>query len=295
MSLYLVRYGELGLKSPQVKKRFQKALKLNIEDAFLKEDVQCITSWDWGRIYLHTDEDGKAEDILSKIFGITSFSRVIETSSEISEICKTAAEFSKDTIHPGSSFAVRARRTGNHQFTSQDVAKEAGSAILAANENINVNLTQPDIEIFVEVRHNKAFIFNEKIQGPGGFPVGTQGRALALITDRKSVYAAWLIMKRGCTMKLLCVGEEPLSMAGTLKSWYLASRPRKVEDKDNVLDEALDLAKKDRSEALVLGRTFAEFEKESKIQADIPVFYPLIGMSDNEIERGIISLFGDGS
>lgn len=297
MSLYLVRYGELGLKSPQVKKRFQKALKLNIEDAFLKEGVQCISSWDWGRIYLHTDEDEKAEEILGKIFGVTSFSKVIETSSSLSEICNMAAGFSRQVISSGSSFAVRARRTGEHKYTSQDVASEVGSAVLGANKvkNIKVNLSQPDIEIFVEVRHNRAFIFHEKIQGPGGFPLGTQGRALALISDKKSVYAAWLIMKRGCTMKLLCVGEEPLSMGGKLKSWYLASQPRKVEDKDNVLDEALDLAKKDRSEALVLGHTFEEFEKEPKIEADIPVFYPLIGMSDKEIHRGIISLFGDGS
>ncbi len=96
-------------------------------------------------------------------------------------------------------------------------------------------------------------------------------------------------------MKLLCVGEEPLSMAEKLKSWYLASQPRKVEDKDNVLDEALDLAKKDRSEALVLGQTFEEFEKEPKIQADIPLFYPLIGMSKKEIDRGVIFLFSGGS
>jgi len=297
MSLYLVRYGELGLKSPKVKKRFQLVLKGNIEDAFLREGVQCITSWDWGRIYLHTDNDGKAEDILSKIFGITSFSRVIETSSELSENCDIAAEFSKQVITSGSSFAVRSRRTGEHKYTSQDVAVDVGSSVLAANKdkNIKVNLSQPDIEIFVEVRHNRAFIFHEKIQGPGGFPLGTQGRALALIPDMKSVDAAGLIMQRGCTMKLLCVGEEPLSMAEKLKSWYLASQPRKVEDKDKVLDEALDLAKKDRSEALVLGQTYKEFEKEPKIQADIPVFYPLIGMSDKEIHSGIISLFGDGS
>ena len=84
-------------------------------------------------------------------------------------------------------------------------------------------------------------------------------------------------------------------MAEKLKSWYLASQPRKVEDKDNVLDEALDLAKKDRSEALVLGQTYKEFEKEPKIEADIPVFYPLIGMSDKEIDRGVIFLFSGGS
>jgi len=294
MSLYLVRYGELGLKSPQVKKRFQKALKLNIEDAFLKENIQCITDMDWGRIYLHTDEDGMAEEILKKIFGVTSFSKVIETSSSMSEICKTAAEFSKQLIPSGSSFAVRARRTGDHKFTSQEVAAEVGSAVLAANKNITVNLNQPDFEIFVEVRHNRAFIFSEKILGPGGFPVGTQGRALALITDKKSVYAAWLIMKRGCTMKLVFTGPEAPAYAQKLKEWYIASQPSEIKD-GNVLDEVLDAAMKNRAEALVVGYTLNEFEKEPRFEAEIPVFYPLIGMSKKEIEEGITFLFGDGS
>ena len=99
-------------------------------DAFLKEETQCISSMDWGRIYIHSDEDAKAEDILRRIFGITSFSRVIETSADLKEICETAVEFSKQVIPQNGTFAVRPRRTGEHKYTSQDVANEVGSAIL---------------------------------------------------------------------------------------------------------------------------------------------------------------------
>jgi len=296
MSLFLVRYGELGLKSPKVKKRFQKMLKKNIEDAFLKGDTQCITSMDWGRIYLHTDKDDIAKEILRKTFGITSFSRVIETSADLDEICKTAAEYSKGIIPNNSTFAVRARRTGDHKYTSQDVAKEVGSAILSANKvkYLKVNLSQPDNKIFVEVRHNRAFIFSEKILGPGGFPIGSQGKVLAVISDKKSLYAAWLMMKRGCRTKILCLGEEALKLSKNLETWYLSSKPIMTEEVDNDLDKVFEITKKFRAEALVLSYTFEEFEKMEKIEADIPIFYPLIGMSKEEVDKKINFLFGDG-
>ncbi len=297
MSLFLVRYGELGLKSPNVKRRFQRALKKNIEDFFLKEETQCITSMDWGRIYLHTDNDAMARSILSRTFGITSFSKVIETTSDLEEICKTAAEYSKGVILKNSKFAVRARRTGSHTYTSQDIAKEVGSAILSENEdkNIKVNLSNPDFEIFVEARHNRAFVFSEKIQGPGGFPVGTQGKVLAVISDKKSCYAAWLMMKRGCRTKLLCLGENALSLAKYLESWQLNTVPIVIEALDDNIDKTLYLAKKVKAEALVLGDTFEEFQKMGDIEAAIPVFYPLIGLSEEEIEKCVTFLFGDGS
>ncbi|UCE36214.1 MAG: hypothetical protein JSW00_11795 [Thermoplasmata archaeon] len=295
MSLFLIRYGELGLKSPNVKKRFQRQLKRNIEDAFLKNETQCITSMDWGRIYIHTDNDAMAENLLSKTFGITSFSKVVETSSDLEEICKTSALYSNQVIPKNSSFAVRAKRTGEHKYTSQDVAKEVGSAILEANKekNLKVNLSNPDIKIFVEVRHNRAFIFSEKVPGPGGFPLGSQGKVLAIISDKKSVYAAWLLAKRGCNTRLLCLDEAALALAKNLDHWQLLGKPIAAEERD--INYALGMAKKIHAEALVLGYTFEEFENMEKIEAEIPIFYPLIGLSTQEIEKQVTSLFGDGS
>lgn len=293
MSLFLVRYGELGLKSPKVRRRFERALLRNIEEAFLIEESQCLTDMDWGRIYLHAYDDDKAEKILKNIFGITSFSKVVECTSSMEDINKTASEFSKSILTKNSSFAVRAKRTGEHTFTSHDVAKDAGSAILEANKEkeISVNLTKPDYKIFIEVRHNKAFVFSKKIQGPGGFPMGTQGKVLAVISHKKSVYAAWLMLKRGCNVRLLCSDEETKSYANILRNWYSVSKIILTEN--NEIDEVLETAKWIKAEALVYGHSFLEFEKEDKILAEIPVFYPLIGMNTEEIEGKITFLFGD--
>ncbi len=295
MSLFLVRYGELGLKSPKVKKRFQKQLMKNIEDAFLKRETQCITSMDWGRIYLHADDDSKAEEILKKVFGITSFSKVIECSSDLEDIDESASQYSTQILPKNSTFAVRASRTGSHKYSSQDVARQVGSAVLEENRNKNlkVNLTNPDVEIFVEVRHNKAFIFSEKIPGPGGLPMGSQGKVLAVISDKKSVYAAWLLAKRGCNTRLYCLFEDALKLAEYLKSWNITSKPFKAEKEG--IQNALKMAYKIKAEALVIGYDFHEFEKAPTLEAEIPIFYPLIGMKDSEIQRNIIFLVYDGS
>jgi thiamine biosynthesis protein ThiI len=293
MSLFLVRYGELGLKSPKVRRRFEKALLRNIEEAFLIEKSQCLTDMDWGRIYIHAYDDDKAKKILKRIFGITSFSKAVECTSSMEDITKTASEYSNSIITKNSCFAVRAKRTGEHSFTSHDVAKEAGSAILEANKekNIKVDLTKPDFEIYIEVRHNRAFVFCEKIQGPGGFPMGTQGKVLSVILDKKSVYAAWLMMKRGCNVRLLCIDEDTKTYADILKKWYSVSKIMSTQNND--FDEVLDTAKRIKAEALVYGYSFLEFEKENKLEGEIPIFYPLIGMNTKEIEAKITFLFGD--
>jgi thiamine biosynthesis protein ThiI len=211
------------------------------------------------------------------------------------DISGSSANYSKQIIPKNSTFAVRASRTGSHKYSSLDVAKEVGSAILDANQdkNLKVNLSNPDIEVFVEVRHNRAFIFSEKVPGPGGFPMGSQGKVLAVISDKKSIYAAWLLAKRGCNTRLFCLSEEALKLAEHLKPWNLLFRPFEAEGED--IQYALKTAYKIKAEALVLGYDFQEFEKTSKIEADIPIFYPLIGMEKSEIQRKVTFLVGDGS
>jgi thiamine biosynthesis protein ThiI len=294
MSLFLIRYGELGLKSPKVRRRFEGALKRNIEDAFLQENASCLTDMEWGRIYLHCDSDLKAKAILKRIVGITSFSPVMECSSNMDDICKCASDYSISILKKENSFAIRATRTGKHDFTSQDVAREAGSAVLEANKDkkIFVDLKNPDFEIFVEVRNNRGFVFSERIQGPGGFPMGTQGKVLCLISDRKSVYAAWLLLKRGCNVRSLCLHEDAIELSKALRSWYVGSKPAMAREPERPLENALDYAKAINADAVVVGYTYSEFLDKNRVRSELPVFYPLIGMNDKEIEEKLTFLFG---
>jgi thiamine biosynthesis protein ThiI len=81
---------------------------------------------------------------------------------------------------------IRARRTGNHDFSSQDVGLKCGDAVwerlLSAGKTPVVDLTTPDKEIFVEVRQKEAYVFTENSRGVGGLPLGTQGKMVALVS-----------------------------------------------------------------------------------------------------------------
>ncbi|MEM4729253.1 MAG: THUMP domain-containing protein [Thermoplasmata archaeon] len=208
MGLILVRYGELALKSRRVRLRFERALMRNIEEMFMSAGLECLTSREWGRIFLRTADDKGACTLLRRVFGVTSFSPAVECSSDAGEISGLVAERSRTALRDGQTFAVRARRTGTHPYTSQELAAMVGREVLRANEGrgVRVDLTAPDVEFFVEVRQKRAFVFVEKLPGPGGLPLGTQGRVVALLDGENGAAAAWLMMKRGC--RVIAVAPE---------------------------------------------------------------------------------------
>jgi len=107
MALFIIRYGEVGLKSKAVRRRFENALRRNIAERFILQKLECRIELDWGRVYLWTDETDKAAEILRKTFGIVSFSRAIECSSDKQDICANAAALSKPLYKNGMSFRVR--------------------------------------------------------------------------------------------------------------------------------------------------------------------------------------------
>ena len=195
--LILIRYGEIALKAKQTRKRFENILVNNIKDALKTKNLQNELKKEWGRIYLYSDQIEKCMDVLQKIFGIYSISPTIQTKSKINEISKIALSISKQKLDSKKSFAIRVYRTGDHDFSSQDVAIKIGSVIVKQTK-ASVNLTKPDFELFIEVRNDKAYLFIEKIKGFGGMPVGTQGNILAFIDSQNAILASWYLIHRGC-------------------------------------------------------------------------------------------------
>ncbi len=282
--LILVRYGEIGLKSRNVRRRFEKKLISNIEDAFLRNKTECSVGSEWGRIYVYTENVDEGVNVLKNIFGIVSVSPVIESSSDLNDICKKSVDYSKKIIKKGQSFAVRSRRTGSHPYSSMDVAVKVGSTILDSIKNVSVNLSNPDVEIFVEVRNNKAYIFSKKILGPGGMPLGTQGKVAAFMNDEKSVVAAWLLMKRGCDVIPVYKNKDIVDYIKILEDWNNLLKPHILVSNNfsDQIQEINSFSRKTDAKAIVLGLTFSGFKK---IKSSLPLFFPLIGLDDDEIKN----------
>ncbi|WP_421908505.1 tRNA uracil 4-sulfurtransferase ThiI [Methanolacinia petrolearia] len=195
----MIRYGELFLKSEPVMRHYVGVLTANIKRALDAEEICHEITITRGRIFVYGEDVDAINSVLLRIFGIVGTSIVICTPPDRETIEKTAAIVASRTLKPGMSFAVRARRSNIKGFTSQELAASTGSCIYEAVGDLKVDLDNPEYEIFIEARSNGGFIYETRTPGPGGLPVGTQGKVLCLLSAGiDSPVAAWLAMSRGC-------------------------------------------------------------------------------------------------
>jgi tRNA uracil 4-sulfurtransferase len=198
----IVRYGELALKSTGVRNWYEKILIKNIAAMLDSRDIPYSQiRREWGRIFIETT-DVRAAKAAADVFGIVSTSPALTAEPTLERAASVCAALAKDLILEGEAFAIRARRSGNHPFSSADIGRTCGDAVWSALEkegkHPRVNLSSPDKEIFVEMRQNLAYVYLETFKGVGGLPLGTQGTMVVLMSGGlDSPVAAWLMMKRG--------------------------------------------------------------------------------------------------
>lgn len=211
----LVRYGELALKSAYVRRQLEDRLAANVQAMFTANDAECIVKAVRGRLFVFADDEVAALRLLRRVFGIVSVSPATEVPSELKALTAEVVAYARTLLSSGDSFAIRARRSGQHPYTSQELARVLGSAIQDAIPGLAVDLDAPDREVHVEVRGPRAYIFHEVVSGPGGLPLGSQGEVRATTDDEAGLVAAWLVMRRGCHVRVR--GREPFLAA--LRRW----------------------------------------------------------------------------
>ena len=199
--VWLVRYSEVFLKSEPVRREWERALVRGIERALPGVKARR----ERGRIWLAGDVD---PEVLRKIFGIVSFSLCdVVPLDDLPAGLLTFCE--GHGIGDAATFALRIRRIGKHPFTSRDLAERLGDLIRSEYPHIRVDLDHPEREIFIEVRDGTCYLFDRKIPGAGGLPLGVEGTLVALVSGGiDSPVAAYLMMKRGCRIVPLYVGLE---------------------------------------------------------------------------------------
>jgi len=199
----VVRFGgEMGIKADWTRKLYERRLMANIKAVMKKYDVpytQFVRRF--GRLYIKTVQAEEVAERLSRVFGVSSLSPAVETTSDLDDILSVSVYLAGLRFKEGKTFAVHCRRVGKHSFTSQDVCRQVGHAILTQlpRLSLKVDLTRPEQTLFVEVREDKAYVFSDKVKGVGGLPLGTQPKLVCLLKgDVSSAVACWMTMKRGC-------------------------------------------------------------------------------------------------
>lgn len=321
--LIIARYGEIGIKSPKVRGRFERKLIENI-----KTVINGLVDLKQGRIFIYPHDMDKAIETLQKIPGIVSYSPASVTETNHESIKELIENYVNQLVNEGvfsseDSFAIRCRRVGEHDFSSQEMAAYCGSVVYRITES-RVDLSHPDFELFVEVRGNKTYLFHQKIQGLGGLPVGTQGRVVALVSSGiDSPVATFLMMKRGCSVTMVNFNNYPYTSGSNEKilkiheqlKEYSAGAKVKLYQVDygeylhKCIDEAPDrmtcvlckcgmyriaetIALKENALAIVDGSSLGQVASQTlpnilatRYTTTMPVLSPLIGLDKVEIEN----------
>lgn len=200
---FLIKYGEIGTKGKN-RYLFEDALCRQIRRSLKKVDGTFTVTKEQGRIYVDTegefDYEGAVE-ALKKVFGILWICPMLQIEDNgFDDLACKVNEYLKNVYgNEKKTFKVDARRARkNYPKNSMEINMDLGEKILDAYpEQFTVDVHKPDFYLNVEIR-NKINIYSERIPGPGGMPVGTNGKATLLLSGGiDSPVAGYMIAKRG--------------------------------------------------------------------------------------------------
>ena len=201
----LIRYGELSTKGRN-KKMFTQKLASNIKKALVDfPQVKVIPDYDFMYLDLHEAPEEAVIEKVKPIFGIQSISPVYIVEKDMEVAKKVVLDLLSQEDLEGKTFKIMTRRS-DHTFEmdTNQINLFLGDAVLEAFPDIKVQLKQPDITVRIDVRREHLMVSLKTIQGAGGLPVGTSGRAMLMLSGGiDSPVAGYLAMKRG--MEIQCV------------------------------------------------------------------------------------------
>jgi thiamine biosynthesis protein ThiI len=320
--LVLLRFsGEIATKARATRSRFAARLLHNLRDALATEGIAAGVRRTHDRIFVETDHP-TAPDVLARLFGIQSLSvAVARPAPSLEAVVEAGSGLFRKAVQ-GRRFAVRARRVGDRSgipFEAREVERRLGAALRPGAAR--VDLTEPEVTVRVELHPGEAHFFSDRVQGPGGLPLGVEGRAIALISGGfDSAVAAWRLLKRGVALDFLfCNLGGATHQLGALRvmkvlseRWCYGVRPRlhaidfeavaaqlrertqtrywQVLLKRLMLRAAETVAHERRAAALVTGEAVGQVSSQTlpnlaviSEAVSLPILRPLAGYNKDEI------------
>ncbi len=199
---FLIKYAEIGTKGKN-RYMFEDALIKQIRFALKGLEGQFDVTKESGRIYVKAEGGYDCDDVieaLKRVFGIADICPMVQIEDKDYENLKKSVVEYMDQVYPDKhlTFKVDARRGDkNYPVGSEQMNRDLGEVILEAFPQMRVDVHHPDVLLRVEVRQ-KINLFSVMIPGPGGMPVGTNGRAMLLLSGGiDSPVAGYMIAKRG--------------------------------------------------------------------------------------------------
>ncbi len=313
----LVRYGEIGLKRSN-RPAFVAQLVRN-----LRRDLPGVRVENrFDRILIRQGDPSTAAEVLSRTFGVVSWSPALEVAPELDHIAQAALlVVTEHHPTPGTTFKVEShRRDKSFPLTSPELDRELGSRLQAHFPGLVARMRDPQLHVRVDVR-DCAYVYTEVHPGPGGLPVGTGGRAVALLSGGiDSPVAIWMVAKRGVQVtpvhfhappftsersrqKVVRLAEALAQWCGPMDLWvapfahvqravrvHVAEPLWTVVMRRVMMRVAERLAERVGAAALVTGESLGQVASQTLeaiaaigAATRLPVLRPLVGMDKREI------------
>ena len=213
-NIFIVRCGEVALKG-QNKPYFEKMLVERIRK-LLKKIPGTEVNRHEGLIFVYSDKDTDKDVIIKeikKVFGVDSISPAVKCEADMDAIGEAAVKYMNELIETKGvkTFKVDAKRADkSFPVKSPDISRQIGAAVLKGCKVLKVDVHEPEVYLFVNVRHEGAYLYQQKIHGFGGLPLGTNGKGLVLLSGGiDSPVAAWMMAKRGMQIEAVHFHSYP--------------------------------------------------------------------------------------
>ncbi|GHU53295.1 tRNA 4-thiouridine(8) synthase ThiI [Clostridia bacterium] len=207
----LAKYGEMALKGLnrfRFENQLVKTIRERIGTGFGIRHMQST-------IYIEPRNENADIDFafekVKTIFGIASICKAVVCEKNFDDVCAKSLEYFADILPYKTTFKVFAKRADKRfPMTSPEIGRELGHVLLEKFPNLSVNCDSPQYEVHVDIRDTNAYIYGEKLNGAGGLPVGTGGKALLLLSGGiDSPVAGFLTAKRGVEISALYFETPP--------------------------------------------------------------------------------------
>ncbi len=321
---FLIKYAEIGTKGKN-RYKFEDVLCQQIKNHVAHLGTFTVRK-EYGRIFLHAESEYDYEDLvkeLQKVFGIVGICPiVVEENVTFDAIRDKVVTYVKEVYgNQSKTFKVYARRAKkSFPISSMEMNSELGHYVLEACPNLKVDVHHPDILLNVEVRE-QVYIYSHVIKGAGGLPVGTNGKAMLLLSGGiDSPVAGYMIAKRGVELEAVYFNAPPYTserakqkvvdlarivsgFSGTIRLHIVNFTDIQLAIYEKCPHEELtiimrrymmkiaqELAMKNDCQALITGESIGQVASQTMHSlactnevCTMPVFRPCIGMDKQEI------------
>ena len=207
--IIIIKYGELTTKKDNIN-YFLKTLRNNVDKKL--DTISHEITYDFGRMFVRVDEDSidKCISLLKEVFGI--FEIIVgykDNLLEIEDIKKNVLSLIKDMEFK--TFKIKTKRSNKkHPLDSMQISQNVGSYILKNIDNIKVDVHNPELLFEIEIRKDEVLYYYNGIKGLGGYPVGTLGKGLLMLSGGiDSPVAGYLTIKRGVSIEAIYFESPP--------------------------------------------------------------------------------------